>query len=454
VVDGQIVVRPIMVVALTYDHRMLDGREAVTFLGEYAGEEGVRLSLMPLNSAGKGVLGGPAEDVTTLSGSRSRSLLISLTIDLVQKMLYSWHFARPSDRKILRVKSGWAMASRPRCARWSGTLFHILAEHCRRLVSYPGPCLDTKEGEASLTTWRAVMWRPCEGCGWGEPKARLRREVIVKSSEDVNVMPWPQDLASGVIGPGRGPATNLSHNQNRKQTCAAIAQLREGDIDRIFPSEHEITPTVSNKTEEGPPNRCLVFFSHSLPRPPQPSHTMLLVHKPLPISSPTPAHFHRRLSSAPHVSVQPTRTPGLLSIIPKQQPHRPPQPQRSQQRMTPLKENQRHNRSPKPANLKAQPVGLQEVIKFSVVESDKPKSVKVQSKNPSPTSDKSSSGRNSQKRSPKDKTTAERYCIPHIPRPIRFWYSSDGTQGFFLDTSQATSSTSPPTISSSDFRPG
>ena len=34
VVDGQIVVRPVMVVALTYDHRLLDGREAVTFLGE------------------------------------------------------------------------------------------------------------------------------------------------------------------------------------------------------------------------------------------------------------------------------------------------------------------------------------------------------------------------------------------------------------------------------------
>lgn len=32
-VDGQIVIRPIMVVALTYDHRLLDGREAVTFLG-------------------------------------------------------------------------------------------------------------------------------------------------------------------------------------------------------------------------------------------------------------------------------------------------------------------------------------------------------------------------------------------------------------------------------------
>jgi len=33
VVDGQVVIRPIMVVALTYDHRLLDGREAVTFLG-------------------------------------------------------------------------------------------------------------------------------------------------------------------------------------------------------------------------------------------------------------------------------------------------------------------------------------------------------------------------------------------------------------------------------------
>jgi pyruvate/2-oxoglutarate dehydrogenase complex dihydrolipoamide acyltransferase (E2) component len=33
VVDGQIVIRPIMVVALTYDHRLLDGREGTTLLG-------------------------------------------------------------------------------------------------------------------------------------------------------------------------------------------------------------------------------------------------------------------------------------------------------------------------------------------------------------------------------------------------------------------------------------
>jgi 2-oxoglutarate dehydrogenase E2 component (dihydrolipoamide succinyltransferase) len=31
-VDGEVVIRPMMYVALTYDHRVVDGREAVTFL--------------------------------------------------------------------------------------------------------------------------------------------------------------------------------------------------------------------------------------------------------------------------------------------------------------------------------------------------------------------------------------------------------------------------------------
>jgi 2-oxoglutarate dehydrogenase E2 component (dihydrolipoamide succinyltransferase) len=32
VVDDQVVIRPMMYVALSYDHRIVDGREAVTFL--------------------------------------------------------------------------------------------------------------------------------------------------------------------------------------------------------------------------------------------------------------------------------------------------------------------------------------------------------------------------------------------------------------------------------------
>src|ERR1700724_545485 len=32
VIDGQVVVRPMMYIALTYDHRIIDGREAVQFL--------------------------------------------------------------------------------------------------------------------------------------------------------------------------------------------------------------------------------------------------------------------------------------------------------------------------------------------------------------------------------------------------------------------------------------
>ena len=32
VVDGQVVIRPMMYLALSYDHRIVDGREAVQFL--------------------------------------------------------------------------------------------------------------------------------------------------------------------------------------------------------------------------------------------------------------------------------------------------------------------------------------------------------------------------------------------------------------------------------------
>jgi len=31
-VNGQVVIRPMMYLALTYDHRIIDGREAVSFL--------------------------------------------------------------------------------------------------------------------------------------------------------------------------------------------------------------------------------------------------------------------------------------------------------------------------------------------------------------------------------------------------------------------------------------
>jgi 2-oxoglutarate dehydrogenase E2 component (dihydrolipoamide succinyltransferase) len=36
VVNGQVVARPMMYLALTYDHRLIDGREAVTFLKSVA----------------------------------------------------------------------------------------------------------------------------------------------------------------------------------------------------------------------------------------------------------------------------------------------------------------------------------------------------------------------------------------------------------------------------------
>ncbi|NBF41946.1 MAG: dihydrolipoamide succinyltransferase, partial [Spirochaetes bacterium] len=36
-VNGEVVIRPMMYLALTYDHRIIDGREAVLFLGKIKG---------------------------------------------------------------------------------------------------------------------------------------------------------------------------------------------------------------------------------------------------------------------------------------------------------------------------------------------------------------------------------------------------------------------------------
>lgn len=76
VVNGQIVIRPIMVVALTYDHRLLDGREATTFLGPYS----INFMLPLLSNAvmwcsqAPGLRGGPAEDAPRVSGTRTRGV--------------------------------------------------------------------------------------------------------------------------------------------------------------------------------------------------------------------------------------------------------------------------------------------------------------------------------------------------------------------------------------------
>jgi len=115
-----------------------------------------------------------------------------------------------------------------------------------------------------------------EGITEGTVKGEGLRVII--RSHDANVLPlghkiWPMALGARgnvtiVTGSGGGPATNPSHNQKRKQSGAAAEQLRKGQIDRIFPSEREIAPTVSNKIEEGVTQPLPRFFSHSLPHPP------------------------------------------------------------------------------------------------------------------------------------------------------------------------------------------
>jgi len=70
VVDGQIVIRPIMVIALTYDHRLLDGREAVTFLGTSFTLSCVE-RLTSLFSESKRVHRGPQKDAPCVNSPTS-----------------------------------------------------------------------------------------------------------------------------------------------------------------------------------------------------------------------------------------------------------------------------------------------------------------------------------------------------------------------------------------------
>lgn len=86
VVDGQIVIRPIMIVALTYDHRLLDGREAVTFLGAWDPSvvlvlhaeqptDGVVLVVVGTSSESEGVYRRPSQDAIGIIKPALRGLL-------------------------------------------------------------------------------------------------------------------------------------------------------------------------------------------------------------------------------------------------------------------------------------------------------------------------------------------------------------------------------------------
>lgn len=121
VVNGQIVIRPIMVVALTYDHRLLDGREAVTFLGAWYrsllpryfitdahcsgfhfafvcacdGRSALHLCCCcccrrsPIHSESTGLPGGPKEDAPGLRRSGSSYLVLMAVVRYLCARVYS-----------------------------------------------------------------------------------------------------------------------------------------------------------------------------------------------------------------------------------------------------------------------------------------------------------------------------------------------------------------------------
>lgn len=143
---------------------------------------------------------------------------------------------------------------------------------------------------------------------------------------------------------------------------------------------------------------------------------MILVHKPVPFSPALPSH-HRRLPSAPAVVVQSTRTPGLLSIIPKG-----PSPRLSQQRTKAqfkgklTASQQRTPQTPQPLPS----LDIQKSVKPHVDTQEKPIE-KIQPKihgPPTTTSDKSSRGRQNNKAG-KDKPMKRSVSLTYARTPSR-----------------------------------
>jgi hypothetical protein len=89
VVNGQIVIRPIMVVALTYDHRLLDGREAVTFLGTPASVRVPRCASFAhdAHSQGARLHRGPGEDAARMSRQHAGRRVVGLLVCFVTRVL-------------------------------------------------------------------------------------------------------------------------------------------------------------------------------------------------------------------------------------------------------------------------------------------------------------------------------------------------------------------------------
>ncbi len=185
VVGGQIVIRPMMYLALPYDHRIVDGKEAVTFLVR------VKESLGTPRAAGAGSLEGPGIRTMPILAVRVDGLKIQFYADEHPPPHFHAEFAEfraaieidtlrvvkelPAAGKLVVRLSEWASARRPalrstfesRCsrrARGDRDMTRTPAPHhdCRTLSStaYSGLFFD----DGSTRAWST--------CGRSSPRER------------------------------------------------------------------------------------------------------------------------------------------------------------------------------------------------------------------------------------------------------------------------------------------
>ncbi|THH19278.1 hypothetical protein EW146_g1851 [Bondarzewia mesenterica] len=370
VVNGQIVIRPIMVIALTYDHRLLDGREAVTFLVNIfrtlrilEGNNVKRGSRLDLVLALSGLLPLPLLGSSQLNATGDPAGIDSPVSTEKIARLRIEGCARMST--FARSVGGFAPGRSGAALGWSETfdartrqdqrfpdnyrlgrvlqVFVLPTDICsdatrvRAAHYYKGLLMDPVETDSRQR-------RPRGGMNVGKGSQGTGRENVLWAS------------CAGQLSAG------FSATMAGRNTLSVPCLFRKSSkpVVPIADRPAHFTPLLYPvRSPSSPP---LPFLSQHFCTVVPDYFAMIMVQKPVHLLS-SPVSHRRHPSAPPAVLVQSTRTPGLLSLSkpPQSTPPRSHQYQTQQRIPRPApkaKSGNNHPNShlPDPTHAQAQPV--------------------------------------------------------------------------------------------------
>ena len=271
VVNGQVAVRPMMYLAVTYDHRIIDGREAVQFLVTIKEASRTRAGCCSAFANHRRAARGPPahRPHAAIAGMRLRQ---SQRLEPVQQRVARAAEARrtpgacPASPKCQRIASlgrpvrpppqascAWPLAPRPGIPNsHSGAVRHLLAALLPRAFLKVGHLLAPRSCSRK-SVYGAIAPRACELCrrqqhhrqpaGCATRRSRCRRTAGRADGISVRRCRRPGNCARAHIGDHRvdqlrarlrGPAASAVPGSQLRQPCShrSRARLRSAHFPR------------------------------------------------------------------------------------------------------------------------------------------------------------------------------------------------------------------------------